>query len=75
MDRGPKELERKFSMIDYDIYNERRQEIIDRYGGYYVDDFLNLLGLSITDIVDLVDWEDSEQLALEMGWTESETTT
>lgn len=55
-------------MVDYDIYNERRQQLIEVFTDE-VFDFVDILGLNITTLVDLLDWEDNATLARLMGWT------
>lgn len=55
-------------MIDYDIYNERRRQLLELFESDMLS-FLEILNVSITDLVDTLEWEDSHALALEMGWT------
>ena len=58
-------------MIDFEVYNQRRQQLIETFENN-VDEFLETLKLTITDLVDIVDWEDSEDLAYFMWWNEDE---
>jgi hypothetical protein len=55
-------------MIDYDIYSERRQQLIDCFEDCYID-LVDILDVDITTLVDILDWEDNEKLAEAMGWT------
>lgn len=59
-------------MVDFDVYNERRLQLITFFGSDPFC-FVEALGLAIEDLVDTLEWEDNEQLAIEMGWTESTT--
>ena len=58
-------------MIDYDIYNERRQQLIESFEDC-INDLLDILSLDTAAIIDLIDWEDSEKLADLMGWVEED---
>lgn len=55
-------------MIDWDIYNERRTQLLESFEDA-VTDFLDILGIGISHLVDILDWEDNEHLADLMGWT------
>ena len=55
-------------MVDYDLYNERRQQLIESFEDQ-PSDFLSVLGGTIVDLVDNLEWEDNEELARLMGWT------
>lgn len=58
-------------MVDLDIYNERRQQLIDKYADD-PDFFIFAINATIEDLVDNLDWEDSTALAEDMGWTTDE---
>ena len=58
-------------MIDYDIYNERRQQLIDSFEDDPIG-LMDLLSVSISILVDALDWEDNEKLADFMGWIETD---
>ena len=55
-------------MIDYDIYNERRRQLIELFESDMLT-FLEILNTTIVDLVDTLEWEDNHELAGEMGWT------
>lgn len=54
-------------MIDYDLYNERREELINCFADD-ITDFIGILEPSIEDLIDLLEWEDNPKLARLMGW-------